>query len=126
MRAYKLIDAERVSFPVTVLCKVLSVSRSGYYSLRDRPPSSRAQQDAKLTTKIRETRQRSRHTYGSPRVQAELRSIGIRCGSKRVARLMKEAGLRGYLRAWRRSTTRRDRRAVPAEDLLKRDLVPQE
>ena len=123
MSAYRLIDAERASFPVAVLCKVLSVSRSGYYDWRDRPPSSRSQQDARLTTKIREIHQRSRHTYGSPRVHAELRSIGIRCGRKRVARLMKEAGLRGCLRARRRSTTtRRDRRAVPAEDLLKRDF----
>ena len=54
MSAYKLIDAERASFPVAVLCKVLSVSRSGYYDWRDRPPSRRSQQDATLTAKIYE------------------------------------------------------------------------
>ena len=88
MSAYKLIDAERASFPVALLCKVLNVSRSGYYDWRDRPPSRRSQQDATLTAKIYEIHRRSRETYGSPRVRAELRSFGVRCGRKRVARLM--------------------------------------
>jgi putative transposase len=95
--AYKLIDAEKASFPVAVLCKVLSVSRSGYYAWRDRPPSRRSRQDAALTAKIYEIHRRSRETYGSPRIHAELRSIGgVRCGCrKRVARLMRKEGLEG-------------------------------
>jgi putative transposase len=122
--AYKLIDAERASFPVAVLCKVLSVSRSGYYEWRDRPPSRRSQQDVTLTAKIYEIHRRSRETYGSPRVHAELRSIGVRCGRKRVARLMRKEGLRGCIRGRRRKrTTRRNRRAVPAEDLVRRDFA---
>jgi putative transposase len=121
--AYKLIDAEKASFPVAVLCKVLSVSRSGYYDWRDRPPSRRSRQDAALTVKIYEIHQRSRETYGSPRVHAELRSIGVRCGRKRVARLMRKEGLRGCIRGRRKRTTRRDRRAVPAEDLVRRDFA---
>jgi len=121
--AYKLIDAERASFPVAVLCKVLSVSRSGYYGWRDRPPSRRSQQDAALTDKIYEIHRRSRETYGSPRVHAELRSIGVRCGRKRVARLMRKEGLRGCIRGPKKRTTRRDRRAVPAEDLVRRDFA---
>jgi putative transposase len=122
--AYKLIDAEKASFPVTVLCKVLSVSRSGYYDWRDRPPSRRSRQDAALSAKIYEIHRRSRETYGSPRVHAELRSIGVRCGRKRVARLMRKEGLRGCIRGRRkRTTTRRDRRAVPAEDLVCRDFA---
>lgn len=84
MSVYKLIDAEKASFPVAVLCKVLSVSRSGYYAWRDRPPSKRSREDATLTDKIHEIHERSRETYGSPRVHAELRSIGVRCGRKRV------------------------------------------
>ena len=124
MSAYKLIDAEKASFPVTVLCKVLSVSRSGYYDWRDRPPSRRSRQDAALSAKIYEIHRRSRETYGSPRVHAELRSIGVRCGRKRVARLMRKEGLRGCIRGRRkRTTTRRDRRAVPAEDLVCRDFA---
>jgi putative transposase len=121
--AYKLIDAERASFPVAVLCKVLSVSRSGYYEWRDRPPSRRSQQDVTLTAKIYEIHRGSRETYGSPRVHAELRSIGLRCGRKRVARLMRKEGLRGCIRGRRKRTTRRNRRAVPAEDLVRRDFA---
>jgi len=120
---YKFIDAERASFPVAVLCKVLSVSRSGYYGWRDRPPSRRARQDAALTGKICEIHERSRETYGSPRVHAELRSIGIRCGRKRVARLMRKEGLRGCIRGRRRNTTRRDKRTVPAQDLVRRNFA---
>ena len=124
MSTYRLIDAERASFPVAVLCKVLSVSRSGYYDWRDRPPSRRSQQDATLTAKIYEIHRRSRETYGSPRVHAELRSIGVRCGRKRVARLMRKEGLRGCIRGRRKRTTRRDRRrAVPAEDRVRRDFA---
>jgi putative transposase len=120
---YKLIDAEKANFPVAVLCKVLSVSRSGYYAWRDRPPSRRNRQDAALMAKIYEIHQRSRETYGSPRIHAELRSIGIRCGRKRVAKLMRKEGLRGCIRGRRKRTTRRDRRALPAEDLVGRDFA---
>ena len=60
MSAYKLIDAERASFPVAVLCKVLGVSRSGYYGWRDGPPSRRAREDAALSEPIREIHRRSR------------------------------------------------------------------
>jgi putative transposase len=121
--AFKLIDAEKATFPVAVLCKVLSVSRSGYYAWRDRPPSRRSRQDAALIAKIYEIHRRSRETYGSPRIHAELRSIGVRCGRKRVARLMRKEGLRGCIRGRRKRTTRRDRRALPAEDLVCRDFA---
>jgi len=99
------------------------VSRSGYYDWRDRPPSRRSQQDAALTDKIYEIHRRSRETYGAPRVHAELRSIGVRCGRKRVARLMRKEGLRGCIRGRRKRTTHRDRYAVPAEDLVCRDFA---
>jgi putative transposase len=121
--AYKLIDAEKATFPVAVLCKVLGVSRSGYYGWKDRPPSRRSRQDAALTAKIYEIHRRSREIYGSPRIHAELRSIGVCCGRKRVARLMRKEGLRGCIRGRRKRTTRRDRRAVPAQDLVCRDFA---
>ncbi len=123
MSAFRLIDAERASYPVAVLCRMLGVSKSGYYAWRDRPPSRRALQDALLTEKIREIHSRSRETYGSPRVHAELRSLGIGCGRRRVARLMRAAGLRGCVRGKKRRTTRRDPWAVRAPDLLRRDFV---
>jgi putative transposase len=105
------------------MCRMLGVSRSGYYDWRDRPPSRRNRQDAALTEKVREVHRRSRQTYGSLRVHAELRALGTRCGRKRVERIMREAGLRGYMRGRRKQTTRRSGRAVPAKDLLRRSFV---
>jgi putative transposase len=121
--SFRLIDAERANCPVAALCRMLGVSKSGYYAWRSRPPSERRRQDALLTEKIREIHSRSRETYGYPRVHAELRSLGIGCGRRRVARLMRAAGLRGCVRGKRRATTRRDPRAAPAPDLLGRDFV---
>lgn len=126
MSRYRLIEAERTSFPVEFMCRMLGVSRSGYYDWRDRSPSKRSCEDATLSGKIREIHQRSRHTYGSPRIHAELRSIGTRCSRKRVARLMREAGLQGCMRGRRRGTTRRSKRAPAAEDLLKRNFAATE
>src|ERR687890_1625722 len=123
MSIFNLIDAERASYPVAVLCRVLGVSKSGYYAWRGRPPSQRRRQDALLTEKIREIHSRSRQTYGYPRVHAELRSLGVRCGRGRVARLMRAAGLRGCVRRKKRRTTRRDPRAAPTSDLLCREFV---
>ncbi len=123
MSAFRLIDAEKASYPVAVLCRMLGVSKSGYYAWRDRPPSRRTQQDALLTEKIREIHSRSRETYGYPRVHAELRSLGIGCGRRRVARLMRAAGLRGCTRGRKRRTTRRDPQVAPAPDLLRRNFV---
>ena len=80
------------------MCRVLGVSRSGYYAWRKRPPSKRDQKDAMLTKRIRQIHENSRGTYGSPRVHAALQAEGVRVAKKRVARLMKEAGLRGVSR----------------------------
>jgi putative transposase len=121
--AFGLIDAEKASYPITMLCRMLGVSKSGYYAWRSRPPSKRRGEDATLTEKIREIHTRSRQTYGYPRVHAELRSLGVRCGRRRVARLMRAAGLQGCMRGKKRRTTRRDPWAAPAPDLLGRDLV---
>jgi putative transposase len=121
--AYRLIEAEKASYPVLVLCRVLKVSRSGYYDWKDRPPSKRDQENAALTQKIREVHDRSRRTYGYPRVHAELKALGVRCSRKRVARLMRKAALQGCIRGRRKRTTRRDLYATPAPDLLKRNFA---
>lgn len=123
MSVFKLIDVERARYPVSALCRVLGVSRSGYYDWKDRTPSERARSDLALSSKIHEIHQRSHRTYGSPRVHAELRAMGIRCGRKRVARLMRKEGLRGCLRGRRKRTTRRDGSAVPAPDLVCRNFT---
>jgi putative transposase len=123
MSSFRLIDAEKARFPVSMLCRVLKVSKSGYYAWKRRPPSNRSREDAALTEKIREVHQRSRQTYGYPRVHAELYALGVRCSRRRVVRLMRRAGLRGCMRGRKRRTTRRDPRAVPAADLVKRDFT---
>jgi putative transposase len=120
---YRFIDAEKASYPVSALCRVLRVSRSGYYEWKDRPPSKRERENATLTERIREIHQRSRETYGYPRVHAELRALGVRCNRKRVARLMRKDGLRGCMRGPRRKhTTRQDPLAIPAPDLVGRNF----
>ena len=93
MSAYRLIEAEKARHSVPLLCRLLGVSRSGYYAWRSRPPSERARFDAVLSEKIEMIHRNSRATYGAPRIHAELRAIGIRCGRKRVARLMRQAKL---------------------------------
>jgi len=123
MNLFRFIDAKRAYRPVSLLCRVLGVSRSGYYAWRERPPSKRSQEDAVLTERISEIHRRSRETYGYPRVHAELLAFGIRCGKRRVARLMRESGLRGCLRGKRKRTTRGDRNAVPAPDLVRREFA---
>jgi putative transposase len=83
--AFRLIEAEKASHSVPLLCRLLGVSRSGYYAWRTRPLSERVRFDAVLLEKIEAIHRNSRATYGAPRVHAELRAIGIRCGRKRVA-----------------------------------------
>ena len=87
---YVFIDRYRHLYPVLVMCNVLKVSSSGYYAWRGRPESRRSREDRKLKAIIRSVYEESRQTYGSPRILDELRDQGIRCGRKRVVRLMKE------------------------------------
>jgi putative transposase len=118
---YRLIDAEKAHHGVSRLCRVLGVSRAGYYAWQDRPPSAQAVADQQLTEQIRGIHQRSRGTYGAPRVHAELRlDHGMHVARKRVARLMRAAGLVGCHRRRRRGLTRRDPQASPAPDLVGR------
>ncbi len=72
MRLFKFIDAEKAYYPISRLCRILKVSRSGYYAWKDRSPSKRERENAALTEKIREIHNRSRRVYGYPRVHAEL------------------------------------------------------
>ena len=121
---YRLIDAERTRLPVSQLCRVLGVSRAGFYAWKSRPPSARAAADQELTEQILEVHQRSRGTYGAPRVHAELQlDHGVHVGRKRVARLMRTAGLVGCHRRRRRGLTRRDPQAAPAPDLVQRTFT---
>jgi putative transposase len=124
--AFRLIEAEKARHSVPLLCRLLGVSRSGYYAWRSRPPSERACLDAVLSEKIEMIHRNSRATYGAPRVHAELRAIGIRCSRKRVARLMRRAKLRGCLRGKRMRTTHRVALKHAAPDLLGRNFASEE
>ncbi len=92
---YRFIRVEKAHHPVTMLCRVLGVSCSGYYAWGSRPPSHRSIVDGELSRAIRRIHEASRGTYGRPRIHAELRYEGTRCSGKRVARLMRTAGLHG-------------------------------
>lgn len=87
MSRYRSIRAERATYPITILCRVLGVARSGYYAWARRGVSARAA-DQELTGQIARAHEDSRRTYGAPRVHAVLRAAGIRCGCRRVARTM--------------------------------------
>lgn len=127
MNVYRLIAAQEASYPISLLCRVLRVARSGFYAWRSRPPSCRSIADATLTSRIRAIHTGSRGTYGVPRVHAELGDAhGVRCGRKRVARLMRRAGLAGVCRRRSVRTTRRDIAAAPAPDLVKRTFAAHE
>ena len=115
-------EAEKAIFPVTLMCRVLEVSRSGYYAWRKRERSARSQADEVLKVQIVSIHQRSRETYGVPRVHAEFEAEGERVSRKRVARLMRELSLEGVSRRKGTRTTKRDQRARPAPDLVERDF----
>ena len=115
--------ANQAHYPIATMCRLLGVSASGYYAWRERPPSARAQADAKLEERIRAIHKHSRETYGVPRIHAELVEEGTRVGRKRIARLMRRAGLEGASRRRRFRTTQRAEDARPAPDLVERDFV---
>ena len=115
-------DVEKANYPIALMCRVLEVSRSGYYAWRERAPSARSQVDGELKIRIGAIHERSRGTYGVPRVHAELGAWGVAVGRKRVARLMGELGVAGVSRRKATRTTKRDRQARPAPDLVERDF----
>jgi putative transposase len=108
-------------FPASAACSLLGVSTSGFYEWRTRPLSARAQRDQALLEHIAASHRLSRGTYGARRVHADLRlGLGIRCGRKRVERLMRANGLVGVHRRRLRGCTRRDPDAVSSDDLVDR------
>jgi putative transposase len=117
-------SANQADFPVAAMARVFGVSEAGYYAWRHRPLSAHAVADKMLLTRLRTIHASSCRTYGVPRVHAELRAGGEQHVRKRIARLMREAGLVGASR--RRTgvtTTRRDKDARPAPDLVDRNFV---
>jgi putative transposase len=117
------VKANRANFSIATQCRVLGVSASGYYAWLSRPPSARRVIDEVLLERIRAIHKKSRGTYGAPRIHAELVDEGWRIGRKRVARVMREAGLEGVSRRKWISTTQRRPDARPAPDLVERDFT---
>jgi putative transposase len=115
------VNANQADAKVATMCRVLGVSTSGYYAWCDRAPSARVLADAVLTERIRAAHADSHHTYGMPRVRAELIDRGVVVSRKRVARLMRSHNIRGVSR--RRGftvTTRSSRHGAKAPDLVQR------
>jgi putative transposase len=121
---YRFVERERADHHLTTLCRLLGVSPSGYHAWANRRPAARAAADAVLLETIHAIHRASRRTYGAPRVHAQLRTSGIAVGRKRVARLMREAGLVGVHRRRRVTVSPRPavRAATTAPDLVRRDF----
>ena len=120
---FAFIAREKANHAVALLCRALGVSPSGYYAWCQRGPSARAKADAALLARLRTIHQESRQTYGAPRLHADLRAAGEHCGRKRVARLMRQAGLVGCHRRRCLGTTQRDQTAQPVPDRVRRQFV---
>ena len=105
--------AHQAEFRIATMARVLGVSPSGYYAWRNRERSTREQSDEALSARVRKIHQRSRGTYGAPRIHAELAAQGTQVSRKRVARVMREAGLSGVSRRKGPRTTRRDTEGAP-------------
>jgi len=123
---YGFIEAEKATFPIRLMCRVLHVTRSGYYRWRRAEESMRSHSDRALVVHVRSIHAASRGTYGSPRVWKQLRNQGMRCSKKRAARLMREAAIRGVKATFQKQTTRADKSKVAAPNLLDRAFEAQE
>ena len=125
MSTYRFISAEKARTPVSMACRWLGVSRSGYYAWATRAPSQRALTDAWLTERIRAVHEAHRGVYGAPRIHADLRlAHGVRVSRKRVERLMRAAGISGLVRRKRGRTTISVPGVRVADDLVERRFRP--
>ena len=124
MTRFAFIDREKACYDATVLCRLLPVSRSGFYAWLRRAPSARAVADQVLTEQIRTAFDDNRKVYGAPRIHAELTDAGVHVGRKRIARLMRQADIVGCHRRKRSfSITTQNPKAAPAPDLVDRKFV---
>ena len=121
---FRFIAAERASHPISLMCRVLGVSRSGFHAWLRRWPSRRWVSDVRLLELVHAIHAESRGSYGSPRIHAELKARGVRLGRKRVERLMRLHSLSGLVKRRRGKTTIRVPGVRPAPDLVRRDFRP--
>jgi len=116
----------QAEFPISVMCDVLSVSRSGYYAWLKKPETKRQQANNRLRQKIRDIHRDSDKSYGSPRIYRELKTQGEPCSENRVARLMREDGLYAKTKRRFKATTNSKHNLPVAPNLLNRDFSPEE
>ena len=121
---FRFIEAEKANFTIAAMCRVLQVTRSGFYAWRKRLASARWLRDRKLLLPIRVSFYESRRTYGSPRVHRDLLANGERVSRKRVARLMREAGLESRRKKRFRRTTDSSHAFPVADNELARHFAP--
>jgi len=117
---FRFVEEHRETFRIRKLCEVLQVSRSGFYAWLHRQPSGRAREDEAIAVQVREVHRRSREIYGSPRIYAELREEGKGWGRHRVARIMREEGLRARCARRFRWIANKREELPAAPDLLRR------
>jgi putative transposase len=120
--AFGYVREQMHQFPVAMLCRVLEISRSGFYAWNRRTASARSSQNELLAQHIKAIHVASGGTYGAPRIRADLAEDGTRVSRKRVARIMRQKGIRGVSRRKWITTTVRDGTAGVAPDLVKRDF----
>jgi hypothetical protein len=119
---FEFVKANQAAFPVRLMCRTL-LSPSGYYAWSERPPAARTRANEALLVTMRGIYAATKQSYGRPRMYAELRDDGVLVNHKRVGRLMKLDGLVGITRRRKWRTTKRDRDARPAPDLVQRNFV---
>lgn len=123
---YAFIESHCREFPIDRMCRVLNVSRSGFYAARARPASQRRQDDQRLAERIHTIHSTTKRRYGAPRIHRELRADGLRCGRKRVERLMRENDLRAKKKRRFVVTTQSDAEYHAPENLLQRRFAVSE
>jgi putative transposase len=117
---FTFIQSHARIFHIATMCRVLEVSKAGYYAWRARPLCDRVKDDRVLTAKIREIQKEVRGRYGSPRTFQELKGMGFKCGKHRVARLMRRAGIRAKSAKKFRVTTQSEHTNPVAPNVLDR------
>ena len=117
---FTFIQSHARIFHIVTMCRVLEVSRAGYYAWRARPLCDRVKDDRILTAQIREIQKQVKDRYGSPRTHQELKALGFKCGEHRVARLMRRAGIRAKSAVKFRVTTQSEHTHAIAPNLLNR------
>ena len=120
---FRFIQEHQDEYPISVMCRVLEVSVSGFYAWRTRPLCARKREDGELARQIEEAFKHNRQVYGSPRIHAELQAHGVHCGRKRIVRLMQELEISARRPVHRVITTRSDPSARVAPNVLQRDFT---